>query len=242
MLARLRDGDQLFSPATFLPSFGQQDLQALFRKGLHQTVGWLVRWDRQDLCLSASLNLPPSVLISPDCSQWVAQELEAYGVAPERIYLELLETEDDAGVSSLRDEAISRLAELGVRLVMDDLGSGYSSLQRMRTLPFHSVKIDQQLVRSAPSEPERTVPFIGSLVRMAQSLDLVVVVEGLEDLNMVDMAYRLGADYGQGYAFSKPLLPENLANWVGDWQASSTLDTLETPLGQLATAYLRNDL
>lgn len=238
MLARLRDGDRLLSPAAFLPSFGKQDLQALFRKGLRQTLDWLEAWDRQGLSLSANLNLPLSVLISPDCSRWVAEELEAHSIVPQRIYLELLETEDDTEVTTIRDDAIAHLAAMGVRLVMDDLGSGYSSLKRMRTLPFHTVKIDQELVRSAPSEPERTVPFIGSLIRMAQSVGFAVVVEGLETLDMVDMASHLGAEYGQGYAFTKPILPEHLPAWIRDWQSSSMLTQLDTLLGKHALAYL----
>lgn len=238
VLARLRDGDQLLTPATFLPSFGKQDLQALFRKGLRQIMDWMVIWDKQGLCLDVNLNLPPSVLISRGCARWVEEELSTHDLKPTRLYLELLETEDVSGVSLQRDEAISQLAEMGVRLVMDDLGSGYSSLQRMRMLPFHSVKLDQELVRHATSEPERTIPFIGSLVRMAQSIGLEVVLEGLESLDMIDMASRLGADYGQGYAFSQPFLPEDLPTWISDWQDAFSLAELSTPLGALAASFI----
>lgn len=237
VLARLHDGEKLLSPATFLPSFGRQDLQALFRKGLRQIMDWMVKWDELGLNLSVNLNLPPSVLTSPDCAQWVEEELSHHQLAPSRLYLELLETEDDAEDAWQRDKAISCLADMGVRLVMDDLGSGYSSLQRMRTLPFHGVKIDQELVRHAPSEPERTIPFIGSLVQVAQSIGLEVVVEGLETWDMVDMSLRLEAEFGQGYAICKPLLPEDLAEWIRQWRSSQPLTRLSTPLGELTASY-----
>jgi diguanylate cyclase (GGDEF)-like protein/PAS domain S-box-containing protein len=237
VLARLRDGNQLLNPAAFLPSFAKQELQVLFRKGLHQTVAWLARWDREGLTLAAGLNLPPSVLVLPDCARWIEQALAAGGIAAQRLFLELLESEADGGISAQRDAAISRLATLSVQLVMDDLGSGYSSLQRMRTLPFAGVKIDRDLVRDAATEPARTVPFIGSLIRMAQSIGLEVVIEGLESLEMLDMAARLGANYGQGYAIAKPMLPEALAGWVGEWRASAQLSGLDTALGRLAASF-----
>ena len=217
-LARLRDGDRLLNPNDFLPAFGHQELQVLFHKGLRQILGWLTRWDAEGLHLDASINLPPSVLVARDCPRWIAEELEATGLSPSRLYLELLETEDEAFDTQRRDSAVTQLAALGVRLVMDDLGAGYSSLQRLRTLPFHTVKIDQQLVKHAEADAQQTVPFIGSLVRMSQTLGLRVVVEGLENPALVDMARGLGAEYGQGFALSRPFAPDALAHWMAQRQ------------------------
>lgn len=238
MLARLYDGKSLLPPAAFLPAFGKQDLQALFRIVLNQSMLWLDAWNHQGLRLDVNVNVPPSVLVSPDCVQWVVDALNAHAIEPSRLYLELLETEDDTGLSSRRDETIAKLAKMGVRLVMDDLGSGYSSLHRMRLLPFHSVKVDQGLVQDAMSDPERNVPFVGSLVRTAQVLGLEVVIEGLETLDMVDMAARLKAEYGQGYALSKPMLPNELVQWAQKWHATFSIDQLNTPLGDFAKTFL----
>jgi EAL domain-containing protein (putative c-di-GMP-specific phosphodiesterase class I) len=239
VLARLRDGGDLISPGTFLPAFGQQDLQVLFRKGLKQILAWLATWDAQGFCVDASINLPPSVLVARDCPRWIEEELMATGLAPSRLYLELLETEDDAFDTQRRDAAVTQLAALGVRLVMDDLGSGYSSLQRLRTLPFHTVKIDQELVKHAPSDPDQTVPFIGSLVRMAQALGLSVVIEGLETGALVEMAAGLGADYGQGYALSRPFLPQAFADWMKEWHWVTASTEPDTELGRRALLFKR---
>ncbi|MDE2255326.1 MAG: EAL domain-containing protein [Betaproteobacteria bacterium] len=217
-LARLRDQGRLLPPGEFLPAFGHQELQVLFHKGLRQILQWLVRWDAQGLHIDASINLPPSVLVARDCPRWIEEELKATGLSPSRLYLELLETEDEAFDTQRRDAAVTQLAALGVRLVMDDLGAGYSSLQRLRTLPFHTVKIDQNLVKHAQADAKQTVPFIGSLVRMAQTLGLSVVVEGLESPVLVDMACGLGAEYGQGFALSRPFAPDALAQWMAQRQ------------------------
>ncbi|MBW4047127.1 MAG: EAL domain-containing protein [Proteobacteria bacterium] len=220
-LARLRDGHKLLNPGEFLPAFGHQELQVLFHKGLRQVLGWLVRWDAQGLHIDASINLPPSVLVARDCPRWIEEELKATGLSPSRLYLELLETEDEPFDTQRRDAAVTQLATLGVRLVMDDLGAGYSSLQRLRTLPFHTVKIDQNLVKHAQADAKQTVPFIGSLVRMAQTLGLSVVVEGLESQALVQMACGLGAEYGQGFALSRPFAPTTFARWMArrQWPA-----------------------
>lgn len=238
-LARLQDADRLLSPAAFLPSFGKQDLRALFRMGLDRVLDWVAQWERQGLSVGASLNLPPSVLVAADCPRWIAEGIARHDVPAQRLYLELLETEDDAGMSAERDAAIARLADIGVRLVMDDLGAGYASLQRMRTLPFHTVKVDQGLVRAAASEPSRTIPFIRSLIEMAQCLQLEVVVEGLETDELIDMARRLGAEYGQGYAIARPMPPEQLADWAERWNAETPLSGLRTSLGEFSASFRR---
>ncbi len=147
VLARLQDGDTVLHPGAFLDAFGNHELRILFRKGLELTLQWLRSWDAQGWKLGASLNLPPSVLIDPGCPQWIAQALQHSGVSADRLHLELLETHEDQFDSQRRDLAIARLSDLGVRLIMDDLGSGYSSLRRMRSLPFHTVKIDQHIVQ-----------------------------------------------------------------------------------------------
>uniref|UniRef100_E6PJG4 EAL domain-containing protein n=1 Tax=mine drainage metagenome TaxID=410659 RepID=E6PJG4_9ZZZZ len=233
-LARLRMADgTLASPVEFLPGFGGAELVRLFQDGLHQTLAQLQAWDAQGLKLVVSLNLPPAVLVQRECAIWVQQALLEHGIAPSRLRLELLETEEVCDASR-RDRAVAAIAGLGVPLVMDDLGSGYSSLLRLRTLPFSVVKIDQGLVREAPRDPLRVIGFIGSLVRLAQSLDLRVVVEGLESPALVETAAILGADAGQGYALARPMPAADVRVWMHGF--SLHLDPLQpqTALGALA--------
>ncbi|MBU6438693.1 MAG: EAL domain-containing protein [Betaproteobacteria bacterium] len=240
VLARLQDGDNVLMPGAFLEAFGNHELRILFRKGLELTLHWLRTWDAQGLHLGASLNLPPSVLMDPECPQWIAQALEHSRVDATRLHLELLESHEDQFDSERRDEAIASLSRLGVRLIMDDLGSGYSSLRRMRSLPFHTVKIDQHIVQQAQDEPVKTIAFVGALVRMAQGLNMQVTMEGLESPDLVEMALALGVERGQGYALARPMPAEHFAAWAHKWHWELDAGSPDTALGRQALLYSRD--
>ena len=233
-LARLRLHDgALAAPAEFLPGFGQAELVRLFREGLHQVADRIQAWDAMGLELDVGLNLPPAVLVDPDCPGWVHQALQERGIAASRLRLELLETEELQDIAKV-GQAVAALAGLGVRLAMDDLGAGYSSLLRLRTLPFSTVKIDQGLMRAAPQDPLRAIGFIGSLVRLAQSLDLRVVVEGLESAALVEAAAVLGANAGQGYALARPMPAAEVPGWMRSFTLQLDPRHPRTALGALA--------
>ena len=205
----------------------------LFRDGLHQVADRIQAWDAAGLELDVGLNLPPAVLVDPDCPSWVRQALQERGIAASRLRLELLETEELQDPSKV-GQAVAALAGQGVRLAMDDLGSGYSSLLRLRTLPFSTVKIDQELMRAAPQDPLRAIGFIGSLVRLAQSLDLRVVVEGLESVALVEAAAVLGANAGQGYALARPMPAAEVPAWTRGFALRLDPQHPQTALGALA--------
>jgi hypothetical protein len=128
------------------------------------------------------------------------------------------------------------LKTLGVRLVEDDLGAGYSTLIRLRQWPFDRVKIDQAIVRQIGNDPLPTLRFIRQLIRLGHDLGMEVVVEGLETAGAVEAALILGADLGQGYVLARPMPAEALPNWLegfsADWNAACPV----TAVGALATA------
>jgi diguanylate cyclase (GGDEF)-like protein len=239
-LARLQDGDRLLQPGEFLEAFGHHELRILFRKGLEQSLAWVKAWDAQGLRIDTSVNLPPSVLLDPDCAEWIGQALVNAGVDARRLYVELLETHEDLLDSERRDAAIASLSRLGVRLIMDDLGSGYSSLKRMRSLPFHTVKIDQQIVLQAQDDPVKTIAFIGALVRMSQGLGMQVTMEGLETPDLIEMALSLGVERGQGYALARPMPADGLADWVRAWKWERDAAHPQTLLGRQSLLFSRD--
>ncbi len=216
-LARLRGADgSLLPPAAFLPALGSAELHLLLRQGLRMGLAQLRAWQRDGLDVGLSLNLAPSSLVHADCLRWVEEALAEAGVEPALLTLELLEGEPlQAGIG---DAAIRRLAALGVRIAMDDLGSGYSSLQRLAELPFHVIKIDRSIVRELNVEPLKALSLIRSTVQIGQDFEREVVAEGLEDAGLVEAACLLGCAFGQGYALARPMSPQDLPSWIAGYR------------------------
>jgi diguanylate cyclase (GGDEF)-like protein len=240
-LARLEMPDgRTIMPGQFIPRLNESQIIHLFRKGLDIGLAQLAQWDRDQTTplLGLSLNLPLEALAHPECHQWVADALTQHHVAAPRLDLEVLEHGE---IHEIERSArhMNQLAQLGVGLTMDDLGSGYSSLIRLNNLPFDTIKIDQALIRSAYNDPPRIIKFISALIHMAHALDLSVVVEGLEHPDLIEAARILGADMGQGYGLSYPLPPEQLSAWVHSRVPPPDLDFPQTAMGAIATHWQR---
>ena len=212
-LARLRTPEGgILTPDRFLPALGDTDLDSLFRQGLTQGLGHLRRWRDQGMDFGLSINIAPSSLVHPDCARWIDEALREAGVAPNHLTLELLESqtlEDDAVGESIR-----RIASGGVRFALDDLGAGFSNLNRLARLPFQLIKIDQNIVKDLLSDPIKSLSLIRTLVQVGQDLEQEVVVEGLEDDGVIEAAIRLGCRLGQGYGLGRPMPAAELREWI----------------------------
>ncbi len=213
-LARLKDGDQYLTPAEFLTVFSRDELLLLFEKGLTQTLAWSSHWHAAHPQLSIGLNLPGHALDDYRYQQVVQKLLDSHPLPEGHILsLEVLETDTFKNSDQL-DAILTSWKALGVHLAQDDLGEAYSGLNRLRNVPFDTVKIDQNLVRDAARHPLRVLGFITHLTNLAQEAEARVVVEGLETPGLIEAAAILGADLGQGYAIARPMLPEHLLSWA----------------------------
>lgn len=232
-LARLRLEDGRYvSPAEFLPYLGPAETDRLFRRGLDQVLAQLAEWDESGLSAKASVNLAPSTLLHPDFLPHVEQALRRHTVAPERLVLELLETETIEGETL--DGPLTRLVELGVGVAMDDLGAGYSSLKRLSTLPFTAVKIDREMLSGVRTSPLETLSLIATLVQLGRDFDMNVVAEGLEDLGMTEAVAVLGAQHGQGYHLARPMPASEVPGWAAEFESRIEPPRIRTALGALA--------
>ncbi len=232
-LARLRAADgSLVMPGVFLPLLGDAELDRLLRMVLEQSLAWLRRWDSEGLELEVAVNLAPTTLVHPQCSEWVEQALRASGVAPGRLTLELLETQEIDGAAQAR--AIAALAELGVKLAIDDLGSGYSSLKRLTELPFDTIKVDQSLTLNLRRSPMLSFNLVGTLIRMGAELGRQVIVEGAQDTDTVDAVRELGARLAQGFALARPMPAAELHPWWASGGPRLGRERIHGPLGALA--------
>jgi EAL domain-containing protein (putative c-di-GMP-specific phosphodiesterase class I) len=238
-LARLILADgTMVPPDSFVPRLSSSDLDELFRMGLHEVLQRLAQWDDAGLAVSVSVNLPPSTLVHPECSRWVADALRVHRLDPKRLALELLETGELDSPEQLA--AIDELVSLGVGLSLDDLGSGYSSLKRLAQLPFDSIKIDRGLLAYVATKPVETLSLIATLAQMGRDFGTAVVVEGIEDAGLAEAASVLGATLGQGYFFARPMPADAILAWAQRFHLPARFHLperaghLQTDLGALA--------
>ncbi|TFD29840.1 GGDEF domain-containing phosphodiesterase [Cryobacterium cryoconiti] len=232
-LARLTLADgTVLVPARFLPALDEADLDELFRRGLDQALACLTQWDHEGLSTGVSVNLSPSTLRHPDCARWVGDAIRRHGIEPGRLGLELLETL--AMDADVQIEAIDRLLHLGVGLSLDDLGSGYSTLQRLFALPFDAIKLDRGLLDEIRSRPVETLRVISALTQMGRDFGVGVVIEGLEDVGTAEAASILGVPLGQGYVFARPMPAAEVPGWVAAFVVPLQPNTVRSALGALA--------
>ncbi len=237
-LARLRAEDgSILAPGTFLPALGETELVLLFRQALTQSMACREDLAAAGFALDISMNAPATALEDVRYRQVAAAALAAGKPVSGTLLLEILESPVGTEHSLAQAKSgMQAFRALGFRLVEDDLGAGYSSLVRLRQWPFDRVKIDQAIVLQVIDDPLRTLRFIRQLVCLGHSLDLEVVVEGLETPGMIEAAAILGADFGQGYGLARPMPQAALREWLPrfhpDWSAAHP----RTALGALAAA------
>ena len=239
-LARLRDSDgSVLAPGRFLAAMSDADLLVLFRHGLMQATACRQALLRAGHALDVSVNAPAVSLIDPRYAEIAAAVLANGACPPHSLLLEILESPigtEHASAAGL--PGMQALKALGVRLVEDDLGAGYSTLIRLREWPFDRVKIDQAIVRQIGDDPLPTLRFIRQLIRLGHDLGLEVVVEGLETAGAVEIAAILGADLGQGYVLARPMPAAALADWLHGFAAGWNGARPATAAGVLARALL----
>ena len=148
----------------------------------------------------------------PDLPEALDAALALHRLPPSALMLEL--TENAAMVRSPREERVlDTLAQMGVRLVIDDFGTGHSSLTRLKQLPLSELKIDRAFVLDYTRNPEDAV-IVETSVRLAHSLALDVVAEGIEDADTWARLKALGCDFGQGFLIGRPMPLAELESWL----------------------------
>ena len=152
--------------------------------------------------VSVSVNLSARQFAQTDLHDEVAAVLEATGLPPSSLELEITEStlmdQTERGVT-----ALGRLRDLGVRLVLDDFGTGYSSLSYLRHLPLDTIKIDRSFVMSVDQLADRSI--VEAVVALAHGLGISVVGEGIETTDQLLALRALGCDVGQGFLFAAAL-------------------------------------
>ena len=168
-------------------------------------------WQEQfpsDRPLVVGVNLSTRQLETDAVVDMVAIALEVSGLAPEHLVLEVTESFvlADEEASARRMHA---LRELGVRLAIDDFGTGYASLSYLKRLPVDVLKIDKSFTEGLGRTPEDAA-LVQAIVKLARSLELEIIAEGVERQDQLDALIELKCTHGQGWHFSKALTPEDM--------------------------------
>ncbi len=191
----------LLAPGAFLPV--SEDTELICRltdEVLDIALGDLMRWTRQAPGLSVSVNLSSLDVRDPALPDRVAAALGRHGADPARLTLEVTENALVAAGDGMT--RLEHVRDLGVRVSLDDFGTGVGPLATLRELPVDELKIDRSFV--AAMDRPREAALVGGLIRLGHDLGLTVVAEGVESSERVAALGDMGCDLLQGYHLGRP--------------------------------------
>jgi diguanylate cyclase (GGDEF)-like protein len=205
----------LLAPAEFIPlaeaSVGTGEID---RSILMAATADVARWCvSRSLDLQLHVNFSPSEVADPGTVLAIGAALEASGLDPTQLVVEVTETAlvDASAVATTLDG----LKELGARLAIDDFGSRYAVIAELARLPIDIVKIDRCLLSGIESPDGHRL--LHGILRLADSLGLETIAEGVESATIVPILRRLGCTAAQGYALGRPMPPDELERRLPAW-------------------------
>ncbi len=216
-LARLDDGHaRLIGPLDFIHQLGRDGLVAMTVAVMRQAATDALRWQRQSGAeLSIAVNIDPLLLASGEALDTVREVAAETGLAPQRMVLELLEHNDFLSFATAQD-TLSALRAFGCRIALDDVGSAYSSLLRVKELPIDIIKLDQGFIRGLSDNPQ-DLRFVQSLAQLARGLGVEFVAEGAETPDIVDALRALRVPQAQGWGIARPMPAPDFEKWLAAW-------------------------
>ncbi|NRR30749.1 bifunctional diguanylate cyclase/phosphodiesterase [Oxalobacteraceae bacterium] len=202
------------SPAEFIPVAESSELiHAFTRHVLQEVFRQSRRWLDAGYSVPVSANISTNNLMDATFVEMIGGLLAAHAVPPEMIELEVTES----ALMRNPDTALRRLAELralGLKLSIDDFGSGYASLSYLKQLPTNCLKIDNSFILNLVSDAADK-RIVRSTIDLAHSFGMTVVAEGVETQEIADLLRNKGCDIAQGYHFSRPLPARELeVRWL----------------------------
>ena len=179
---------------------------------LEKAVAAAAQINRRGSDFDIAVNLSVRLLTDKAFPLRLSALLARHGLAPRHLTLELTETAAMTGNGSGLD-MISRLRDLGVRIAIDDYGTGLSTLDYLKKIPADEIKIDQSFVKGIVDNRSDRL-MVQSTIGLAQSLGRQVVAEGVEHREILDLLIELHCDIAQGFAVGRPMSLESLAKRI----------------------------
>ena len=201
---RKEDG-KMVSPGEFIPIFESNGFIIELDYYMWERVCRFIRreLDEGHEVAPVSVNISRVNLYNPKFFESLVGLVEQYKIPPKYLHLELTESafSDDA---AMLQKTVDYLHKSGFTILMDDFGSGYSSLNLLKDINLDILKIDMKFL-SKGSSTEKCEKIIAAVINMAEALNLPVIAEGVEEEAQMQLLKRLGCNYIQGYYFAKPM-------------------------------------
>jgi len=199
------------SPSEFIPIAEEMGLiRRLGQIVLDQACGFTA--SLTDPGMTVSVNVSGSQLMDPTFPIFVAEMLQRHAITGDRLLLEITESvamEADTSVWQVFEE----LSSVGVKLIIDDFGTGFSNLARLKQLPFAGIKIDREFIRDLPNSPQDCAIFRATHA-IATELNLKTVAEGIENAEQEEFVRQFDVDYVQGFRFGRPEPADKLTRYT----------------------------
>jgi EAL domain-containing protein (putative c-di-GMP-specific phosphodiesterase class I) len=182
---------------------------------LNEACRAAVRWPE---AIRIAINLSAVQFRSRGLVERVERALAEAGLEPRRLEIEITESlllaEIDTTLTTLH-----RLRDMGVRIAMDDFGSGYSSLRYLRAFPFDKIKVDRLFMHGLAREGD-AMAIVGAMIGLGRSLGLKTTAEGIETEEQLEAVRQQGCDEVQGFLFSPPLPASGIDALLGTVKAN----------------------
>jgi diguanylate cyclase (GGDEF)-like protein/PAS domain S-box-containing protein len=204
----------LIRPADFIPIAEDSGLiEAIGEWVLNEALRQVAQWRREhSLSVAVAVNVSPVHLGMQRPLEWILAALRRHELPPEMLEVELTESvimqDVDSVVGGLHD-----LARQGVRLAVDDFGTGHSNLSRLGQLPITSIKIDRSLITSIDTR-SKDAAIVRAIIEIAHTLGAQVIAEGVETAQQLAVLRTSRCDFVQGYLLCRPLTAESFLSWA----------------------------
>jgi diguanylate cyclase (GGDEF)-like protein len=187
-------------------------IKQLTEWAIHTALRQIQDWQKEGLDLAVAVNLSARNLLDPGLPHQIGRFLKRFGVAPERLELEITESVIMADPVRALD-CLTQLNQMGLRLSVDDFGTGYSSLAYLKRLPVHELKIDQAFVQGLMKD-RNDAAIVRAAIDLGRGMGLTQVAEGVENQQTWHGLMALGCDMLQGNFLSKPLPATDFVCWL----------------------------
>lgn len=187
---------------------------------LTEAIATISQLNKAGLESKIAVNISSQDLLQDELIDSLDMLFAKYNVQPQQLILEIKEGAF-AAQPSQSISMMQRLHKMGIELMLDDFGTGLSSLSHLRQLPVQSVKVDCSFINDLHKSDIHTA-ITGAIIDMARNLGLGVIAEGVEEKEVEQKLLRMGCNRGQGFLYSRPFELSGFAVWLKHWQQQQT--------------------